>query len=148
MTRLYDYWTSLKGERVAPARSELNPADMRDQLGWIWLMDVIDGGEDVRFRMGGDRVVQFFGQRLNGATLKSVQPTAPLFFGRFLDLVQLAIKSGRPTSGGPSQTAYEPKAFMEVEALMLPLSDDGTTITGLLGGIDVRPITKVPEPHD
>src|SRR5678815_2275437 len=49
LRRLYAYWASLKGERIAPSRSELNPADMRDQLGWIWLMDVIDGGEDFRF---------------------------------------------------------------------------------------------------
>jgi hypothetical protein len=141
LQRLLAYWTSLKGTRLAPARSELNPADMRDQLGWIWLMDVLDGGEDFRFRMGGDRIIQFFGQRLAGATLNDVAAQYPEFFGRFRNLVHLATYSGKPASGGPSQTAYEPRAYLEVEALMLPLSDDGKSVTGLLGGIEVKPLT-------
>jgi hypothetical protein len=140
LKRLYVYWDALRGNRVGPARSELNPADMRDQLGWIWLMDVTDGGADFRFRMGGDRVIQFFGRRLSGALLSDIAKESPQFFGRFRNLVRLATTSARPASGGPAQTAYEPKAHLDVEALMLPLSDDGVTVTGLLGGIEIRPL--------
>jgi len=141
LRRLYAYWASLKGERIAPSRSELNPADMRDQLGWIWLMDVIDGGEDFRFRLGGDRVIQFFGQRLSGMLLSRAMPGSPEFFSRFRNLVRLAALNALPASGGPAQTAYQPRAYLEIEALMLPLSDDGRTVSGILGGIELRPLT-------
>jgi hypothetical protein len=141
LRRLYAYWESLKGDRVAPSRSELNPAEIRDQLGWIWLMDVIEGGEDFRFRMGGDRVIQFFGQRLSGMLLSNAMAGAPEFFARFRNLVRLAALNGMPASGGPAQTAYQPRSYLEVEALMLPLSDDGTTVAGILGGIEMRPLT-------
>jgi hypothetical protein len=141
LRRLYAYWASLKGERIAPSRSELNPAEMRDQLGWIWLMDVVDGGEDFRFRMGGDRVIQFFGQRLSGMLLSAVMPGSPEFFGRFRNLVRLATLNAMPASGGPAQTAYQQRSYLEVEALILPLSDDGKSVAGVLGGIELRPLT-------
>jgi hypothetical protein len=145
---LFAYWTKLRGARFAPPRNELKPAQMREQLGWLWLMDVLDGGQDFRFRMGGDRVIQFFGQRLAGTTLRALQPASPAFFGRFFDLVSLATRNKKAALGGPTQTAYEPRAFLEVEALILPLSDDGKTVTGLLGSIEIRPLKKIPDPRD
>jgi len=148
LQRLYRHWAKLKADRFAPARGDLNPSEMKDQLGWIWLMDVVDGGEDFRFRMGGDRVVQFFGRRLSGETLKNVVPAAPAFFGRFLDLVTMATQKRAPVAGGPAQTAYQPRAYLEVEALLLPLSDDGANVTGIMGAIEVRPLTSIPDAHD
>lgn len=148
LRRLFDYWTQLSGERFAPARNELNPTEIREQLGWLWLMDVVDGGRDFRFRMGGDRVVQFFGERLSGNTLSGVAHRAPAFFGRFRDLVSMATKEKKGVAGGPAQTAYEPRSFLEVEALLLPLSDDGVNVTGIMGSIEVRSLYGIPEPRD
>jgi hypothetical protein len=148
LKRLFAYWDGLRGTRFAPARSDLNPAEMKDQLGWVWLMDVIDGGTDFRFRMGGDRVVQFFGERLSGNTLRAVLPRSPAFFGRFLDLVTETTAARKPVAGGPAQTAYEPRAFLEVEVLLLPLSDDGAAVTGIMGCIEIRPMTRTPDPRD
>ena len=142
LRQLYDYWADVKGKRFAPARKEINPVKLRDHLGWIWLMDVIDDGEDFRFRLGGDRIVQFLGERLAGLRLKEVQPKSPVFFGRFFDLAALATKKKKPVLGGPTQTAYEPKAYLEVEAVLLPLSDDGVNVTGLLGSIEIKPLQK------
>src|ERR1700743_1982355 len=104
----------------AQARSDLNPADMKDQLGWVWLMDVLDGGTDFRFRMGGDRVVQFFGERLSGNTLKAILPLPPALFGHFLDLANRLVETGAPVIGGPSQTSYQPKSYLEIEAVLFP----------------------------
>ncbi|HEX2591739.1 MAG TPA: PAS domain-containing protein [Rhizomicrobium sp.] len=148
LKRLFAYWTQLRGTRFAPMRNEINPSDMREQLGWVWLMDVVDGGADFRFRMGGDRAVQYFGHHLAGATLKQIQPQAPQFFGRFFDLVSLCVKQGKPAGAGPSQTAYPPRAFLEVEVLVLPLSDDGSTVTGVIGSIEIVPLTRPVEPRD
>jgi hypothetical protein len=148
LKRLFDYWNTLKGARIAPARTDLKPADMREHLVWIWLMDAGNNGEEFRFRMGGDRVVQFFGNHLGGASVKDVLPNAPAFFGRFLDVVTLAAKSAKPVLAGPGQVPYEEKAFFEMEALLLPLSDDGVNVTGLLGGMEIRPLAKAVEPRD
>ena len=138
----------MRGDRFAPPRADLNPTEMREQLGWLWLMDVIDGGRDFRFRMGGDRVVQFFGERLSGNTLSGVAHRAPAFFGRFRDLVTMATNEKRAIAGGPAQTAYEPRSFLEVEALILPLSDDGVNVTGIMGSIEIRPLHSIPDPRD
>jgi hypothetical protein len=148
LQRLFSYWDALRGARTAPSRGELNPAEMKDQLGWVWLMDVLDGGKDFRFRMGGDRIVQFFGERLSGNTLAGVSDRAPAFFGRLRDLVGMATVTQKAVAAGPTQTAYEPRAFLEVEALILPLSDDGVKITGILGSIEIKPLAKVPDPRD
>lgn len=148
LQRLYRYWESLKDGQFAPKRTELNPSHMKDQLGWIWLMDVIDGGTDFRFRMGGDRVIQFFGAHMAGMTLRDILPKAPHFFGRFMELLMLATEARQPTLSGPSQAAYEPKSYLEIEVLVLPLSDDGVNVTGMIGGMEVRPLVKTVDPRD
>jgi len=33
-------------------------------------------------------------------------------------------------------------------ALILPLSDDGKAVTGLLGSMEIRPLQKIADPRD
>ena len=46
--------------RAMPSRSDIRPSEMKEHLGWILLLDVLDGGEDFRFRTVATRVSEYF----------------------------------------------------------------------------------------
>ena len=58
---LYDIWQNLTDGRVAPKREEITLSHVRRLTPWMWVIDVVDSGTDFRFRLAGDRVVQFLG---------------------------------------------------------------------------------------
>src|SRR5262249_50860424 len=68
-----DAWKQAAGERLAPRREEIAPAPIKSALPWIWMIDVVDEGRDFRFRIAGDRVIQFLGRRYAGHLLSEFQ---------------------------------------------------------------------------
>ncbi|MGB7693554.1 MAG: PAS domain-containing protein [Pseudolabrys sp.] len=65
MRLLFDYWNRQRGERSAPARSEIDPGAIRHALGDTFMLsaDFIDG---IRFRLAGTRVCALFGREIKG----------------------------------------------------------------------------------
>lgn len=61
---LYDYWNTVRGNRPAPARTEIDPRGVATTLGDIFLLD--GPATDFRFRLAGSRVVAAVGQTLTG----------------------------------------------------------------------------------
>jgi hypothetical protein len=103
-------------------------------LPYTFTIDVIDGGKDFRFRFAGDRIIQFMGRRYAGSLL-SEQASTPFFRGmRALYAGCVSVRG--PVTSGIVQASYPGKEFLEVEALVLPLSEDGIAITTLFGAFD------------
>jgi hypothetical protein len=59
---LFDYGNRQRGERPAPARSDIDPAAIRHALGDTFMLatDFID---EIRLRLAGTRVCAFLGGR-------------------------------------------------------------------------------------
>jgi hypothetical protein len=130
----YDVWKELRAKRIGPKRDELTPARLRSILPSTFTIDVIDGGNDFRFRFAGDRIIQFMGQRYAGTLLSQKRGIA--FFDNMSRLYERCVTTKAPVSAGPVQASLQGKEFLEIEAVVLPLSDDGATITGLFGAFD------------
>jgi len=131
----YQAWRALCGERFAPSRKEVDPARFKPVLGSIFVMDVVDDGADFRFVLGGERVVEMMGQRLRGKLL-SAQPRTPFFEG-MSNLFCGCVRAKEPVAVGPMRTVREGTDFLELEVLVMPLSDTGTSVTSLLGAIHI-----------
>jgi hypothetical protein len=138
---MLDTWMRVAAGRVGPRREEISPALLRGALGWVWFVDVIDGGADFRFRLGGDRVIQFMGRRYAGELL-SASDEDP-FFQRMRAMFLACVRDRRPITVGPERTIKKDRAFLEMEVLALPLSEDGETVTGLCGAIALRPLGEL-----
>lgn len=70
---LVEYWARVRGAgRAAPARNDLNPADMQPLLPWVMLLDVVNG--DYRYRLVGTGIDGLFGRALTGSTLRQSWP--------------------------------------------------------------------------
>src|SRR5476651_9614 len=65
----YVVWEDLRAGRIGPNRDAITPARLRSILSSTFTIDVIDGGQDFRFRFAGDRIIQFMGQRYAGTLL-------------------------------------------------------------------------------
>ena len=131
----YTAWRALCGDRFAPTRKEIDPAQFKPTLGSIFVVEVVDDGADFRFALGGERIVEMMGQRLRGELL-SAQPRTPFFVG-MNNLYLRCLHAKEPVAVGPMRTVREGTDFLELEVLVMPLSDTGTTVTSLLGAIHI-----------
>lgn len=130
----YEVWNELRASRIGPRRDEIAPARLRAVLPWTFMIDVVDGGQDFRFRFAGDRIIQFMGRRFAGALL-SEQGANP-FFERMRAMYSACATTIAPVTSGVVRTTYPGKEFLEIEALVLPLSEDGVTVPTLFGAFD------------
>lgn len=131
-----DAWKRTAGGRIAPRREEITPSLLRTALPWIWMIDVIDGGKDFRFRIAGERVIQFMGRRYAGE-LMSDNLDNP-FFERMRAILIECIRGREPVHVGPIRSNLKDKEFFEMEVVVMPLSEDGHAVTTLFGAMDLR----------
>lgn len=143
-------WRRVGASRMAPKREEMTPALLKSALPWIWMIDVVDGGKDFRFRIAGDRIIQFMGRRYAGHLVSEFADKP--FFGQMRTILVEAMTRKTPMMAGPGRTALEGREYLEVEVLVLPLSEDGQNVTTLFGAMDIRPVagpsaakTKLPK---
>lgn len=142
---LKTYWDRKRGKRAMPARADIRPPEMKEHLGWIILLDVLPGAEDFRFRTVGTRVTEYF---LTDATGKTVTEA----FARYGDdAVKAVLATHRKVArdgvavrvhGG---AGLFDRAFLDFDALYLPLSDDGISVNMILSAFtfDLSELLKV-----
>lgn len=133
-------WQRVAAGRMAPKREEITPAVLRAALPSVWMMDVIDGGADFRFRFAGDKVIQFMGRRYAGILLSTL--LEDVYFQRMRLLLLECIRNKGPVAFGPARTRMTGKDYLETEVVVMPISEDGETIGSLFGAMDIRPAVK------
>lgn len=131
---LKDYWNRIRGERLMPSRADLRPSDMKEHLGWIILADVLPDFADFRYRTIGTRVSQYFFSDDTGKTVSEA-------FGRYGEAaaksaVAVYAKAARDRVPVRSygDAGWLGRAFLDFDALYLPLSDDGQIANMVLCG--------------
>ncbi len=62
---VYEYWNKVRGDRLAPARVEIDPSKIRHALSDT-LMLAADFVDQLRFRLAGTRVCALFGREIKG----------------------------------------------------------------------------------
>jgi len=131
---VFDAWESRRAGRIGPKRDEISPAPLRSVLASTFIIDVVDGGRDFRFRFAGDRIIQFMGRRFAGMLLSEL--TGSPFFDSMHAMYSGCVAAKAPVGSGIRQASYPGKEFLEIEAMVLPLSEDGVDVTHLFGALD------------
>ena len=140
---LLRYWSELAGARGMPRAKEIDALEMRPALGYINLLDVIDGGEDFRYRVFGSVIAAVAGYDMTGRTVSALK-TAPYMAEFALATCRAVVLRGQPllTEHRPPASAVPTVAW---HGLILPLAGEDGTVTRLLVGSvpfsrDGRPI--------
>ena len=74
---LLAYWQGLPAGPRAPLAAGVNPLEMREALGFVMLMDAVDGGRDWRYRVYGTGIAARSGFDATGRLVTDA-PFAPL----------------------------------------------------------------------
>ncbi|WP_341897882.1 PAS domain-containing protein [Ferrovibrio terrae] len=129
---LVGYWASKRRGRRFPARSDLDPIELKPWLGYLLMVDVIradDGGLRFRYRLFGTEFVFYHGSDLTGHWLEDIANVG------FRDEL-LTLYRGVVTDGTMRTLSYDyliGDRRHRFQAVLLPLSSDGTTVNIVLG---------------
>ncbi|MDX2289550.1 MAG: PAS domain-containing protein [Hyphomicrobiaceae bacterium] len=63
---LFDYWNTVRGQRVAPRRFEIEPSRIADILADTFILERVDRGV-YRYRLAGTRLCESFSAEFRGA---------------------------------------------------------------------------------
>lgn len=128
---LLNYWEHLRGGRIAPLRSEIDPREIRTALEHTFILEKTPKGQ-VRIRLAGQKLTDRMGMELRGMPAYSL--IAPedrdgfnaTLAGIFTDpkIVQLDLTGA--TNGGAAQM------------LLLPMRNDAGEINRMLGCISMQ----------
>jgi hypothetical protein len=129
---LKDYWEQKRPGRAMPSRADIHPAEMKEHLGWIILVDVLPDFSDFRYRTIGSRVTQYFLQDATGRTIKAAFAS----YGEAAVNAALAVHRkcarDRVVLSSHGGAGWLGRSFLDFDALYLPLSDDGATVNMIL----------------
>jgi hypothetical protein len=128
---LFDYWNQRRGWRQAPARSDIDPGDIRHVLGDTFMLaaDFVDG---IRFRLAGTRVCALFAREIKGEPFNSLWSAASREPLETLLATVLSENVG-VVAGIVGRT--QDRIETELELLLLPLALDGRTRIRALGAL-------------
>jgi hypothetical protein len=126
--QLVAYWEKKRGMRLAPCRADVDPVELRMHLPNIFMVDVLDGGVDFRYRLIGTAIVAGLGRDSTGKRLSELYRDRPKVLARLLERFNLVVTQRRPvfTRG---QVYWLPDASLRrFVSGAVPLSDDGATV--------------------
>lgn len=135
--RLLSYWRDLCGARTYPSFADVDPASIPDIWTWALVVEVVGHEADPVFRHVGDSLAAFAPIPLVGLELSAL-PRETLVT-HAVSYVQAVIAKGVPISRGGEFTRPGNIRVL-YRSILLPMSDDGTTISGLLGAANCREV--------
>lgn len=134
LQRLHEYWEKERGKRPLPARTDIDPVELRFLLGHLLLLDVLDEPQQFRVRLQGTELERWMGGDLTGKTLDQLP-------SRQLEAIALECLARTVEAKAPYHKIGEqiiddmPRRF---EALILPLATDGVIVNMLLAAVLCR----------
>lgn len=133
---LFAYWDELRGARVAPERSELDPAAIRGILADTFVIEVTGaptgGDRDFPVRLSGTRLNALFLNELKGKSLLSLWRSE---YRAALNDVLTCVLDERDAMVIGVQAAPRDHKPVDLEMLLLPLRHHGKTHVRILGSL-------------
>jgi hypothetical protein len=131
MRFLMDYWRDNAPAGTLPHLKQIDPAELRPALGYLMLLDAVDGGRDYRYRLYGSIVASVSGFDMTGKLLSEHPASAYV--------TEFAIASYRAAlrRRAPVYTERSPVGAVQAirwQRIALPLVDDSGAAVRFLAG--------------
>jgi hypothetical protein len=128
---LLSYWNQLRGSRMEPDRSELDPGEIRGVLANTFILEV-DEQLDYPMRIAGTRLSTLFTTELKGSNFTELWE--PESRKSVHELLACVLDDRHPVLAG---VMAAPAGFppLELELLMLPLRHFGKTHARIIGSL-------------
>jgi hypothetical protein len=137
---LMAYWQGKCAGRVMPRRADIDPVDIPSHLRDVFLLDVLDGGKDFRYRLIGTRIVAGMGRDATGRRITELYRRQPEAATALVQLFGKGVAEKRPVFVRGRIFWLPTRDVRLFEAGYLPLSEDGVTVNMVLAEfLVVRP---------
>ena len=127
------YWQKQRGAAEMPRRQDIAPSAMKTHLAHILLADVVNGGEDFRYRLVGSELQRYFRGNPTGRLMsEALAPFGPQTVLRTVQTYATAVARRAPLRIRGTGALYAQTA-KQFDALLAPLSDDKGAVNMVLG---------------
>lgn len=128
LAALHALWLERRGRRRWPARADFDVVEFKPWMGWLALLDVIEGGADLRFRVFPSLHAQRIHTDLTGQTVRDNpgirEMTKRSYFA--------CIATGQPIYGQLSEDVTAARFRYSWNRIILPLGADDTAVDMLM----------------
>ncbi len=125
---LLDTWQAKCRHGMLPARRDFDPLDMRECLGWLFVVQVEPEDDDFRYTLIGTEITAHVGRDNTGRRVGEV------FGPAGLDLYRQVRDAQRPVRVW-GVVDWLDKDHKSYETLLLPLADDGRNVDRFIGAM-------------
>ena len=132
--RLAAYWLGKLRPGRLPGRPDIKPEELRQDLPYVYLVDVGCEPLSFRFRLVGTRVCEWTGRDFTGVAVTEVD-YGPQWRRIFDDYK--AIVDGRSAAGAELYGPWVAKEYRYYERFLAPLARDGATVDMIFGALHV-----------
>jgi hypothetical protein len=129
---LHDYWLTKRGVRAMPSRADISPAQIKEHLGWVMILEVLPGARDFRYRLIGTLVTQYFSADATGQTVMEAFAASGEVAAKAVNATFRKVARDGIVVRTAGQANWLSEGLEEFEAVYLPLSEDGETVTHIL----------------
>ncbi len=154
---LYAYWTSLRGDAIAPRRFDIEPSRIAPLLPHTFILEKLSP-RDYRYRIAGTSVCEIFGLEMRDQSFFDGWEAADqLILERTLAVVtrrggvarfELDAKRELDASGRFSRPGLGTANTVQLRGVLLPLLHTEGRIDRVLGALSIKePTGPVPEAH-
>lgn len=125
------HWADLCSDGSLPHIRQIDPFRLRPALGYVMLVDTVDGGRDFRYRLYGSIVAQISGFDMTGKLLSEIRASDYVAeFGIAVNRASLRRREAIYSERNPRGSVQT----MTWQRLALPLVDDSGTVVRFLVG--------------
>jgi len=142
--KLFQYWDKLRGNRTAPMRNAIEPADIRGLLPNIFILQKTQE-QDILFRLAGTQICALLGQEFRGQAFAEIWDYQSA--DRINDIVHFVLTSGKPVVVA-ARTLQPNRSSTDVEIMILPLASELHKVDRVIGSLFVvdQPRSLLMEP--
>lgn len=117
LAALYDLWLARRKSRRWPARADFDVIEFKPWMGWLALLDVIEGGGDLRFRVFPSLHAQRIHMDLTNQTVRDNPRIRDMTKRSYFD----CIATGRPIYGRLAEDISAARFRYAWNRIILPL---------------------------
>ena len=128
---VFEAWCNHKRDGRLPRLADLYPDALRDLLPSILVVDVLEAEQDYRYRIVGALEIETRMSDPTGRTVREYYAYHPESLDFCLENYDLAVASAWGVIDFSVEASTNPN-YLELETLLLPLSEDGTHVTQVL----------------
>lgn len=129
--RFLGLWEERRDGQALPPRDSFEVTDLKEWLGHILILDVIDGGMDFRYRLVGVEIARSVGRDYTGRLMSECKFEVPA--SQVIAEFREVVEARRPLVRRGHVTWAPDRSWRSFESVHAPLASDGHTVDKTIG---------------